>query len=41
MIDDLLVAIAGSANVDLGAQVPEDATHDEALGETPVQPRAV
>ena len=41
MIDDLLVTIAGAANVDLGVEVHEDATHDEALGEAPVQPRAV
>jgi glycolate oxidase len=41
MIDDLLVAIAGAANVDRGAQVHEDATHDEALGAAPVRPRAV
>jgi glycolate oxidase len=41
MIDELLVAIAGDGNVDLGDRVHEDATHDEALGEIPVRPRAV
>jgi len=41
MIDDLLVAIAGADHVDLGGRVHEDVTHDEALGGSPVRPRAV
>jgi glycolate oxidase len=40
-IEDQLVGIAGAENVDLGADIKEDATHDEALGGAPVRPRAV
>jgi len=41
VIDDLLMGIVGEPNVDRGAGINEDATHDEALGGTPVRPLAV
>jgi glycolate oxidase len=41
MIDDVLVALVGRTHVDLGTEVSEDATHDEALGAVAVHPRAV
>jgi glycolate oxidase len=41
MIDDLLVGIVGRSHVDLGPDVDDDATHDEALGGDRVRPRAV
>jgi glycolate oxidase len=41
MIDDLLAGIVGRTHVDLGDEVSEDATHDEALGALAVAPRAV
>jgi glycolate oxidase len=40
-IGGLLVNIVGAEHVDLGADVNEDDTHDEALGTTPVRPLAV
>ncbi len=40
MIDDL-IDIVGPANLDRGAEISEDVTHDEALGGTPVRPLAV
>ena len=41
MIEDLLADIVGPSNIDRGAEVSEDATHDEALGAVAVRPRAV
>src|ERR1019366_3842639 len=41
IIEDLLVDIVGAANVDPGADVGEDYTHDEALTATPIRPLAV
>jgi glycolate oxidase len=41
MIDDQLIDIVGPANLDRGADVGEDASHDEALGGIPVRPLAV
>jgi glycolate oxidase len=41
VIEDVLVDVVGSTNVDLGDTVSEDVTHDEALGLTSVRPRAV
>ncbi len=40
-IEDRLIDIVGAANVDAGADIDEDATHDEALTGSPVRPRAV
>lgn len=40
-IENLLVEIVGAANVDTGADIGEDDTHDEALTATPVRPLAV
>ena len=41
VIDDLLTGIVGAVNIDLGCDVKEEDTHDEALSGTPVRPRAV
>ncbi|HEV3282381.1 MAG TPA: FAD-linked oxidase C-terminal domain-containing protein [Acidimicrobiales bacterium] len=41
MIDDRLVDIVGPANLDRGADVREEMSHDEALSATPVRPIAV
>ncbi len=41
MIEDLLVDVVGPANIDRGAAISEDVTHDEALGADPVRPLAV
>jgi glycolate oxidase len=41
MIEDLLVAICGSAHVDLDVALSDDWCHDEALGLEPVRPLAV
>lgn len=41
LIQDLLVRIVGSPNVDLDVDIDADATHDEALGGSPVRPLAV
>ena len=40
-IGDRLAAICGVAHVDVGAAVPDDLCHDEALGLDPVRPGAV
>ena len=40
MIDDL-IDVVGPANIDRGAAIPEELTHDEALGGSPVHPLAV
>jgi glycolate oxidase len=40
-IEDRLIDIAGAVNVDTGADINQDATHDEALTGAPVRPRAV
>ncbi len=41
MIEDRLAAICGAEHVDVGDAIAEELTHDEALGGTPVRPRAV
>jgi glycolate oxidase len=41
VIEGLLVDIVGAANVDTGSDISEDATHDEALGASPICPLAV
>ncbi len=41
LIEDVLTRIVGAANIDSGCGIKEDDTHDEALGASPVRPRAV
>jgi glycolate oxidase len=41
LIEDLLVGIVGPLNVDRDPDINADATHDEALGGSPVRPLAV
>ncbi len=41
MIDEILATIVGRSNLELGDEISDDDTHDEALGGVPVRPRAV
>jgi glycolate oxidase len=41
VIEDLLTAVVGPANIDVGERIGDDATHDEALDGAWVRPRAV
>jgi len=41
LIEDLLVGIVGPSNVECDLDIDADSTHDEALGGSPVRPRAV
>jgi glycolate oxidase len=41
VIEDTLTELVGPANIDVGDQISDDATHDEALHGAPVVPRAV
>ena len=41
MIDEILATIVGPSNLELGDEISDNDTHDEALGGVPVRPRAV